>query len=116
VACSAFSSSGVASSSGIRRSASFLYGWRSSSSSWRICWSSVVVSMGALVVGSGRYEGFRFRLGVDVSRRVVVVCGLWVTVGCSVWGLGVSWKGFNGWVSRLDRCRREVLRRRDEGG
>jgi len=25
-------------------------------------------------------------------------------------------KGFNGWVSRLDRCRREVLHHRDEGG
>jgi len=32
--------------------------------------------MGVLVVGSGRYQGFWFRLGVDVSRRVVVVCGL----------------------------------------
>ena len=67
MACSAFSSSGVASSSGIRRSASLLYGWRSSSSSWRICWSSVVVSVGVLVVGSGRYEGFWLKLDVITS-------------------------------------------------
>jgi len=39
--------------------------------------------MGVLVVGSGRIEGFWFRLGVGVSRRVVVVRGLWVTAGCS---------------------------------
>jgi hypothetical protein len=64
-----------------------LYGWRSSSSSWRICWSSVVVSMGVLVVGSGRYEGFWLRFGVNGLRvcfLVVVVCWLWVTAGCSV--------------------------------
>jgi len=48
----------------------------------------VVVSVGVLVVGSGRYEGFWFRLGVNGLRVCSRLGGLWALGDGGVFCLG----------------------------